>query len=135
MDGEFPRLKCGDQSDGDVGGRGGVRITVQEVEDEIRQLTDSWKTGGGEGASGDGILAKYLSAKAVEGLDRFDRVQLEDVLRVCEAAKSLSDAGRELFAASRKKKTGRRMMRIGCGSICARFDLVWGDVGGGDGGS
>ncbi|HBQ13473.1 MAG TPA: transcriptional regulator, partial [Myxococcales bacterium] len=37
-------------------------------------------------------------------LDRFDRVQLEDVLRVCERAPSLSAAGRELFAQSRRRR-------------------------------
>jgi len=38
-------------------------------------------------------------------LDRFERVQLEDVLRVCRTARSLSEAGRTLFAASRSART------------------------------
>lgn len=37
-------------------------------------------------------------------LDRFDAVQLADVLRVCKEARTLSEAGRVLFAASRSKK-------------------------------
>ncbi|MFZ4575773.1 MAG: RNA repair transcriptional activator RtcR [Phycisphaerales bacterium] len=44
------------------------------------------------------------AARAAE-LDRFDRVQLAEVLRVCANARSLSEAGRELFAASRAKKS------------------------------
>jgi transcriptional regulatory protein RtcR len=32
---------------------------------------------------------------------RADRIQLEEVVRVCRTARSLSDAGRSLFAASR----------------------------------
>ncbi|MFT6830858.1 MAG: transcriptional regulatory protein RtcR [Planctomycetota bacterium] len=38
-------------------------------------------------------------------MDRFDRTQLEDVLEVCAGARSMSEAGRLLFAASRAKKT------------------------------
>ena len=39
-----------------------------------------------------------------EALDRFDAAQLEEVLRVCADASSLSAAGRVLFAASRTRK-------------------------------
>lgn len=38
-------------------------------------------------------------------LDRFDVVQLEEVLRVCRRSPSLSEAGRTLFAESRKGRT------------------------------
>jgi transcriptional regulatory protein RtcR len=37
----------------------------------------------------------------LSALDRFDRIQLEEVVRVCRDARSLSEAGRVLFAASR----------------------------------
>lgn len=37
-------------------------------------------------------------------LDRFDQVQLEEVLKVCREAPTLSAAGRELFASSRRQK-------------------------------
>ncbi|MEL6544718.1 MAG: sigma 54-dependent transcriptional regulator, partial [Myxococcota bacterium] len=40
-----------------------------------------------------------------ERLDLFDRVQLHEVLRVCRANSSLSEAGRELFAVSRTKRS------------------------------
>jgi transcriptional regulatory protein RtcR len=42
--------------------------------------------------------------EAAATLDRFDRVQLEDVLTVCAQVRSLSEAGRALFAGSRERK-------------------------------
>ncbi len=82
-----------------LAGGAGARISIELVEAEIRALSVSWRVG--HSATGITTLAKYMSAKSIEGLDRFDRVQLEDVVRVCEGARNLSDAGRELFAASR----------------------------------
>lgn len=40
----------------------------------------------------------------LEEIDPFDRVQLQYVVAVCRRSRSLSEAGRELFAASRKKR-------------------------------
>ncbi|WP_304951782.1 hypothetical protein [Xanthomonas sp. LMG 9002] len=60
-------------------------------------------------------------------LDRFDRVQLEDVARVCATAKSLSQAGRELFAVSRTQRASTndadRLRKY-----LARFGLDWEQV-------
>jgi len=42
-----------------------------------------------------------LDDARLSALDRFDRIQLEEVVRVCRTARSLSEAGRVLFAASR----------------------------------
>lgn len=39
-----------------------------------------------------------------EEIDPFDRVQLAHVVAVCRRSKSLSEAGRELFAVSRRKR-------------------------------
>jgi transcriptional regulatory protein RtcR len=68
-----------------------------------------------------------LGARAAE-VDRFDRIQLEDVLRVCHASRSLSEAGRTLFSESRKKKTSSndadRLRKY-----LARFGLSWQDFG------
>jgi transcriptional regulatory protein RtcR len=111
-----------------LAGGAGARITLREVEDEIQQLTDSWRSADPQAAQGDTILARYLSAKDIENLDRFDRVQLEDVLKVCESAKSLSDAGRELFAASRQKKTGPANDADRLRKYLARFNLSWSDI-------
>lgn len=39
-----------------------------------------------------------------EQLDRFKKIQLADVLKVCRQSKNLSEAGRKVFAVSRKNK-------------------------------
>jgi transcriptional regulatory protein RtcR len=55
----------------------------------------------------DGIgvaLDGALSAEAWAALDPFDRVQLSYVLGVCRTCRSLSDAGRLLFAVSRQQR-------------------------------
>jgi transcriptional regulatory protein RtcR len=46
-----------------------------------------------------------LGAERVAEIDRFDRVQLAEVVRVCQASANLSEAGRELFAASRARRS------------------------------
>ncbi|RYZ40883.1 MAG: sigma 54-dependent transcriptional regulator, partial [Myxococcaceae bacterium] len=62
-------------------------------------------------------------------LDRFDRVQLADVVGVCRSARSLSDAGRTLFAQSRaQKKSVNDADRLR--KYLARFGLSWADVSG-----
>ncbi len=80
------------------------------------------------GASGGpGLVDAVLSAKARGGLDRFDRVQLEDVLGVCQTAASLSAAGRVLFSQSRRTKTSTndadRLRKY-----LARFGLEWANL-------
>lgn len=108
-----------------LAGSAGARITVEVVEEEIRHLEASWR-GGGAG-SGDSPCEKLLTAGALAKVDRFDRVQLEEVLRVCRGAKSLSDAGRELFAASRKaKKSPNDADRLR--KYLGRFGLSWEEV-------
>jgi len=81
----------------------GSRISADDVEEEIGRLRHAWRRPDGSTAGG-GALAALLG-DGVDELDRFDRVQLEDVVTVCRGAKSLSDAGRQLFAASRKTKS------------------------------
>ena len=80
----------------------GGRIDELGVAAEIVRLQASWRAG----SSDDGRLTALLGARAVE-LDRFDRVQLGDVVAACAAAPSLSAAGRVLFARSRADKTSR----------------------------
>lgn len=79
----------------------GGRIRREEVEEEIERLLRAWDDGSAPTTS---PLDGLLSPEEQGALDRFDRVQLEDVVRVCRAARSLSDAGRALFAASRAQK-------------------------------
>jgi len=82
------------------------RITVPVVDEEIGRLKRLWgdrPVAGGEVASG-GSVRRILGA-AADDLDRFDLVQLDEVLRVCLASRSQSEAGRILFQASRKQRT------------------------------
>ncbi|MGR4895599.1 RNA repair transcriptional activator RtcR [Stenotrophomonas sp. LARHCG68] len=97
------------------------RIQIDGVDAEITRLRAQWR--GGEEASP--LIA--LMGDAALALDRFDRVQLEDVVRVCLRSKTLSAAGRELFAASRTQRASTndadRLRKY-----LARFDLDWGHL-------
>jgi transcriptional regulatory protein RtcR len=82
----------------------GGRISVAEVDDEIERLRAHWsgeRQAAKEVHESDGILDRLLDDAHLSALDRFDRIQLEEVVRVCRTARSLSEAGRVLFAASR----------------------------------
>jgi len=63
-------------------------------------------------------------------VDPFDRAQLEEVLRVSRGARSMSEAGRVLFAVSRTRKSSvndaDRLRKY-----LARYGLAWKDVSGG----
>ncbi len=50
------------------------------------------------------FLNEVIGADKAEQLDRFEKVQLADVLKVCKESKSMSEAGRKVFAVSRKNK-------------------------------
>ncbi len=99
----------------------GGRISVEAVDDEVARLKRAWRGSAGE-PTADRVFAVLGDAAA--DLDRFDRVQLEDVLLVCAECHSLSEAGRRLFAISRtKRKTVNDADRLR--KYLARFDLVW----------
>ncbi len=102
----------------------GGRITRELVDEEIERLRESWRR---DGAAGGGLVDEVLGAGAGE-LDPFDRVQLDEVLRACRAARSLSEAGRALFAVSRTRKSSSndadRLRKY-----LARWGLSWSDVG------
>jgi transcriptional regulatory protein RtcR len=72
------------------------RIGVEAVDEEIGRLRAQWAD-----PLPEDLVSRVLGAV---DLDRFDRVQLDDVLRVCAASRTLSEAGRTLFAASRARK-------------------------------
>jgi transcriptional regulatory protein RtcR len=79
----------------------GGRIAEADVAAETARLRAAWRGGARE----DGLDA--LLGERAAALDRFDRVQLADVIAVCAAAPSLSAAGRVLFAQSREDKASR----------------------------
>ena len=103
----------------------GGRITNEVVDDEIRRLRAGWRTAANVTADGhEDLLARALPADALGDIDPFDRVQLAEVVRVCRAARTLSDAGRLLFAVSRTRRSATndadRLRKY-----LARFGLDW----------
>jgi transcriptional regulatory protein RtcR len=96
------------------------RIDLECVQSEIVRLRRLW-SGAGEEAD---PLAAILSVRQRGELDPFDRVQLAYVVEICQRSRSLSEAGRALFAASR----GRRISSNDADRLrkyLARFDLNW----------
>ncbi|MBL9108387.1 MAG: sigma 54-dependent transcriptional regulator, partial [Myxococcales bacterium] len=75
------------------------RITRERVLEEIAALEA--RSSGVPQDPSESLVDRVLPGVP---LDRFDAVQLADVLRVCKEARTLSEAGRVLFAASRSKK-------------------------------
>lgn len=82
----------------------GGRITEDIVQQEIQRLSVAWQ-GFDPATSTDSLLAQYLTAEALAGIDYFDRLQLQQVLQVCRDCKTLAEAGRRLFEVSRDKKS------------------------------
>ena len=76
---------------------------MAEVDDEVERLRGQWQaeTHSDNGAVSDGLLERLLDRTRLAAIDRFDRVQLEEVVGVCRTSRLLSEAGRTLFAASR----------------------------------
>jgi len=100
------------------------RIDLECVEAEIVRLKRLWS---GQTDNGLGILADVLDAEALSAIDPFDRVQLAETIRVCRTSRSLSEAGRALFAASRTRRSSAndadRLRKY-----LARFGLDWATV-------
>jgi transcriptional regulatory protein RtcR len=100
----------------------GGRITEGVVGDEISRVHAATTTGL---VAMDEWVARALGRDRAARLDRFDRVQLEDVLRVCRGSRSLSEAGRVLFAESRAGRSNvndaDRLRKY-----LARFELEFG---------
>ncbi len=79
----------------------GGRIAVADVAGELARLQPADLV-----PPVDDRVTALLGARAAT-LDRFDRVQLADVLAVCATAPSLAAAGRTLFAHSQAARTSR----------------------------
>ena len=106
----------------------GGRITREDVDEELARLRAQWSKGGAPAAAGAvDLVAEVLGAELATELDRFDRVQLAEVIAVCRQARTLSEAGRVLFAQSRARKQSTndadRLRKY-----LARFGLGWEDV-------
>jgi transcriptional regulatory protein RtcR len=104
----------------------GGRISTELVNAEIQRLRWLWD----RGASTTGLdqtalsLDQLLGEEASAKLDLFDRVQLQAVLQVCAQARTLSDAGRQLFNHSRTQRSvvndADRLRKY-----LAKFGLSW----------
>lgn len=89
------------------------RIGLPLVEAEIARLRWLWQPASdarsglasATGTVGRDELAALLGAEAVESMDLFDQLQLAAVLQVCRQSRTLSDAGRLLFQASRTQRS------------------------------
>lgn len=80
----------------------GGRITLDILEEEIKRLKSLWETEKFE--SGDRLIENYKHIIDTTKIDLFEQIQIEGALKVCRESKSLSDAGRKLFAVSRLSK-------------------------------
>jgi transcriptional regulatory protein RtcR len=102
------------------------RIDVECVDAEIGRLARLWSAGSaGQADDLDGLLDPGM----IEALDPFDRVQLAHVVAVCRRSRSLSEAGRSLFAMSRTRRASAndadRLRKY-----LARFGLEWSQLAG-----
>lgn len=96
------------------------RIDMAAVDSETARLARLWS---GERGGVDALPA-LLGEHRLAQIDPFDRVQLDYVISVCRQSASLSDAGRQLFAASRQQRSstndGDRLRKY-----LAKFGLDW----------
>jgi transcriptional regulatory protein RtcR len=101
----------------------GGRITTFIVEEEIIRLQSSW-AGNSASSMEISLLRELLPLDFEEKIDLFDQMQLTAVLKVCKSANSLSDAGRQLFSASRNRKsTPNDADRLR--KYLQRFNVTW----------
>lgn len=100
------------------------RITVACVETEAARLREGWRDASAAVSCPDDAV---LTEAQRGDIDPFDLAQLDYVLRVCRESKTLSDAGRKLFAVSRTKRAkmndADRLKKY-----LARFELKWEQV-------
>ncbi len=101
----------------------GGRISVSTVAEEIERLERAWRPHA-TSTAGEDTLRDLLGAAAMEDIDLFDRMQLGPVVDLCRRSKSLSEAGRKLFGASRARRSSTndadRLRKY-----LARFGLDW----------
>ncbi len=78
------------------------RITSHEVTEEIQGLRHRWHDKSRDSHSE--IIQKVLEPHQIHQLDLFDKVQLAEVIQICQNSTSISEAGRLIYNISRRKK-------------------------------
>ena len=103
----------------------GGRITKEVVQEEISRLKVLWSAA--ETDINKKLLNEVIGVDKTEQLDRFEKVQLADVLKVCKESKNMSEAGRKAFAVSRKNKRktndSDRLRKY-----LAKYNIKWNDI-------
>lgn len=99
------------------------RIDVGTVEAEKARVTRLWS---GHSPIQD-ELEELIGSDVLASIDPFDQVQLAEVIRICRRSRSLSEAGRQLFRASRSRRSSSndadRLRKY-----LQRFELEWSSV-------
>ena len=106
------------------------RIRVEDVDEEIARLQTNWQRP--EDSNGTNFmdgLSSSLTEEQIATIDPFDRPQLAYTISVCRESRSLSEAGRKLFAVSRGKKANRPNDADRLRKYLAKFDLSFDAIG------
>ena len=103
----------------------GGHITTELVSEEVARLTRGWRTpSDATVAIRENVLQSVFISEEISAIDLFDRVQLAEVISICQRSRTLSEAGRKLFNASRQsKKITNDADRLR--KYLARFGLDW----------
>jgi transcriptional regulatory protein RtcR len=101
------------------------RITADVVDDEVNRLKYAWSAS--EQTSSLDVLKTVLSDEQLAEMDLFDQSCLAKVVEVCKQCRSMAEAGRRLFAVSRRAKAqpndSDRVKKL-----LGRFGLSWRDI-------
>ncbi|HHJ39044.1 MAG: transcriptional regulator [Methylothermaceae bacteria B42] len=102
------------------------RISEEIVENELARLRADWQGGVRLDEDFDSLGA-LLKKDVYEQLDLFERLQLAQVIRICQQSHSLADAGRKLFDKSRlRRKAGNDSQRLR--AYLQKYGLVFKDL-------
>ncbi len=106
------------------------RITLDLVKEEKDRLLQRWsKLNAGSALTENDkeLIEELLGQNEAKAMDLFDRAQLAFVIRVCRESRSLAEAGRRLFQASREQRRAvNDTDRVR--KYLAKFGLNWASV-------
>ncbi len=108
----------------------GGRITVEQVNAEIKRLEWQWQREPANGSKDDissVMLNDFIQPELLTQMDLFDQLQLQSVIKVCQDSRTLAQAGRTLFSYSRQQRSvtndSDRLRKF-----LARFNLTWDQI-------